>query len=182
MRRSRGLQRRILAIDPTYRGFGYVVLEGSDRLVDWGLCEVRTDKKDKTLRKIGELARLCGPDVLVVEDIRHRDCRRGERAMDLIEAIATLAREMDVRVRCVPVAAVRQRFAELGATNKDAVAKILASQFPELDSFRPPRRRTWMPEAEQMAVFDALSLALSGESSSFRTISIAKEESIDAIA
>jgi Holliday junction resolvasome RuvABC endonuclease subunit len=135
---------RILAIDPTYRGFGYAVLEESDRLVDWGVCQIRTEKKERTLRKIADLIRRFGPDIVIVEATRHQDCRRGQQARDLIDAIAALARTMDAAVRRVPMATVREHYAELGATNKDAVARLIVQQFPELERFLPPKRKPWM--------------------------------------
>jgi hypothetical protein len=33
-------EKRVLAIDPTHRGFGYVILEGPERLIDWGTRHV----------------------------------------------------------------------------------------------------------------------------------------------
>jgi hypothetical protein len=149
---------RILAIDPTHRGFGYVVIEEPDWLVDWGVCQVRTDKRERTLHKIADLIRRFGPDIVVIEATRHQHCRRGQHARDLIERIAALARTMDVAVRRVSMATVREHYADLGASNKDAVARLVADRFPELESFLPPRRRPWMPEDERMAIFDALAL------------------------
>lgn len=35
--------KRVLAIDPNSRGFGFAVLEGPDRLIDWGVVHVRAD-------------------------------------------------------------------------------------------------------------------------------------------
>lgn len=37
-------QFRILAIVPSYRGFGFVILEGQDTLVDWGVKTVKGNK------------------------------------------------------------------------------------------------------------------------------------------
>ena len=67
---------------------------------------------------------------------------------------------MDAAVCRVPMATVREHYAELGATNKDAVARLIVQQFPELERFLPPKRRPWMPEDERMAIFDALALAM----------------------
>lgn len=150
---------RILAIDPTYRGFGYVVIEEPDQLVDWGVYQVRIKKRERALNKIADLIRHCDPDMIVLEATRHEHCRRGQRARDLIERIAALARTMGVGVRRVSMATVREHYADLGATNKDAVARLVVDRFPELESILPPRRRPWMPEDERMAVFDAVALA-----------------------
>jgi hypothetical protein len=38
---------RVVAIDPATRGFGFAVLEGANRLIDWGVKETKTDKEAK---------------------------------------------------------------------------------------------------------------------------------------
>jgi RNase H-fold protein (predicted Holliday junction resolvase) len=160
MNQARTPFQRILAIDPTYRGFGCVVVEEPERLVDWGVCQVRTEKRDRTLRKVADLIHHWEPNIVVVEATRHQHCRRGEHARDLVEAIAALARTMNVAFRRVPMATVREHYADLGATNKGAVARLVVDRFPELESFLPPRRKAWMPEDERMAIFDAMAMAL----------------------
>jgi len=40
---------RVLAIDPSTRGFGFAVLEGPDRLIDWGVKETKVDKNRRSL-------------------------------------------------------------------------------------------------------------------------------------
>lgn len=159
--RRRNTTRRILAIDPTHRGFGYVVLEGSDRLVDWGLRQWRRGKSSNAVDRVCNLIRRVTPDVLVIEDTRCDSCRRGERVREFLDRVAA-ATISEVRVRRVAAAAVRARFSAAGAKNKDAVARILAAQFPELAPLLPPPRKPWKSEDERMAVFDAAALAANG--------------------
>lgn len=156
MRRS---WRRILAIDPTHRGFGFVVLEEPEQLVDWGVRQVRGDKTRRTIDRVSDLVRRFTPDMLVIEDIDHPDCRRGDRVRELLHALESIAHTWEVRLCRVPVAIVRRRYWAVGAMNKDAVARDLVAQYPELESVLPRRRRTWMPEHEGMSVFDALAMA-----------------------
>lgn len=159
MKREHHHFHRMLSLDPTSRGFGYAILEIPDLLIDWGVCQVRTDKKERVLRKVAALIHRFAPDIVVVENIHQERCRRGPRVRDLIESIVSLARAMDVAVGRVAMRDVRDHFAEAHAKNKDAIAKQIAGQFPELDPILPPRRRLWMPEDERMAVFDAISMA-----------------------
>lgn len=156
-RRSR--RRRVLAIDPTHRGFGYVVLEEPDRLVDWGLCQQRSGQGSDGVRRVRDLVRRLSPDVLVIEDTRCGRCRRNERVRDFLDRVAA-ATISDVRLCRVAAATVRARFAALGAKNKDAVARILAAQFPELALSLPPPRKPWKSEDERMAIYDAGAFAM----------------------
>jgi hypothetical protein len=44
-----------VAIDPTHLGFGYVIFEGSDRLIDWGVRHVEGDKNKDSIAAVREL-------------------------------------------------------------------------------------------------------------------------------
>ena len=59
---------RVLAIDPSTRGFGFAVLEGPERLIDWGVKETKIDKNKRTLKLDRGFDRPISTD---------RDCRRG---------------------------------------------------------------------------------------------------------
>src|SRR5882762_9400337 len=82
---------RILAIDPSTRGFGFVVLEGPSRLIDWGVKETKTDKNKRSLKLIANLIEQYGPAAIVVEDYAGKGSRRCRRAAELIDGISTLA-------------------------------------------------------------------------------------------
>jgi Holliday junction resolvasome RuvABC endonuclease subunit len=77
----------MLAIDPATRGFGFAVLEGPNRLIDWGVKETKTDKKRRTLKLIAELIDWYRPGIIVLEDISAQQSRRCNRVESLIEAI-----------------------------------------------------------------------------------------------
>jgi RNase H-fold protein (predicted Holliday junction resolvase) len=66
----------VIAIDPSTRGFGFAVLEGPERLVDWGVKETRTDKNRRSLELIADLIEIYQPRVLVVEDYTGKASRR----------------------------------------------------------------------------------------------------------
>ena len=73
------------------RGFGFVVLEGGTKLLDWGTRSIREDKTETTLTKIQELIELYRPDLVVAEatlkSAEFDDPRRGhltpEEALDM---------------------------------------------------------------------------------------------------
>src|SRR5213594_542544 len=82
---------RVLAIDPTTKGFGFVIFEGPERLIDWGVAYVGRDKKAGALLRVTALLRRYDPDILVIEDHASRACRRRDRVRDLLRAIPHLA-------------------------------------------------------------------------------------------
>jgi len=151
---------RVLAIDPTSKGFGFAVLEGTDRLVDWGTRTCQGDKEAACMKAVMELCDWYGPDVLMLEDCTARGSRRRARVRALLRRIAALAMKANVRVRFIPWSRVYPALIPEKAPTKDENARAVAARFPELARQLPPVRRPWMSEDERMAIFDATALAL----------------------
>ncbi len=152
--------RRVLAIDPTHRGFGYVVFEGPEFLVDWGVRSVHSPKNPRCAESAARLIDLYRPDVLILEDASATGCRRQARVRGLLDELVTLARQRGVRVHRVSRQNVRKTFASQGASNKYRIARVIATRFPELTPHLPPERKPWMSEDQRMAMFDAAAFAL----------------------
>ena len=152
--------RRVLAIDPTTRGFGFAVFESQTTLIDWGVKSTRTEKQAKTLTKIRELIRHYQPQVLVFEDCAGRGSRRCRRIKCLLHSLRDLALRERLTCRRLSPAQVRRIFQVFGATTKHQIALAVAQQLPELAPNLPPYRKPWMSEDYRMAIFDATALAL----------------------
>lgn len=157
--KNEGSPFRVLALDPTSRGFGFVVFEGPETLIDWGLAHVRPADQYKALARIEALIKLHQPDLVVVENTAARDSRRSLRVKELLKAIVQLAQERKVRVQRVSRRDVRQAFANGGAVTKEQIASVIASRYRELASRLPPPRKIWMSEDVRMSLFDAAALA-----------------------
>lgn len=158
MRRRPSIQ-RVLAIDPTSRGFGFTVLEGTHRLVDWGLKDARRDK-EAVLAKLQDILDRYQPDVLVLEDVTDPRSRRGPTARRMIRGALALAADSGVKTKLASMARVRSAFGGRGRCTKYEVTDAIAKQFPELAVHRPRRRKPWMSEDERQAIFDAAALVL----------------------
>lgn len=152
--------KRVLAIDPTTKGFGFALLEGPDLLVDWGTREARGDKHAGCLKLTAELMDRYGPDVIVTEDPNRSDARRCGRVRELIRAISESARERGCKVRAFARSQIHTTVASVGARTKQEIAVAIADRFPELAPRLPPVRKPWMSEDARMSIFDAMALAL----------------------
>jgi hypothetical protein len=150
---------RILAIDPMHKGFGYVVIEDSTLLVDWGVAHVRGPKHIGCLSRLSELVEQYEPDLVVIEDPAV-DSRRWARVQRLLADIRVWGEKRGVRVRMLSRRRVRKVFAEWNAQIKEEIAAVIATQFPELAFQLPPHRKCYMSEDARMSIFDAASLAL----------------------
>src|SRR3989441_3743103 len=160
MNRMPAQQIRVLAIDPFTRGFGFVILEGPEHLVDWGMKEVRKNKAARSLKQLADLIEHYQPDVIVAEDCMDKHCRRSSRVRELIQEILELAVNKKVKTDSVAKHTVKVACLKSGARTKDEIASVIAKRFPELALRRPPVRQSWMSEAERMSIFDAAAFAL----------------------
>src|SRR5436190_4891610 len=154
-------QIRVLAVAPSSRGFGFVVLEDNKMLVDWGVKSVRGDKNTASLVKVKELIRDYAPTLVVLEDMRGKDCRRSPRVQTLAQKIIQWAASHKLKTRLVSQKAVRSALSLEPVATKHEVATRLAERLPqELSSRLPPKRKPWMSEDYRMNIFDAVALAV----------------------
>lgn len=152
---------RILAIDPTTRGFGFSVMEGKDYLIDWGVKEGRANDKDThCLNNISELIDRYMPDVIVLEDFNGMGSKRCHRIQTLIMKIIELCKAKNIKTHSFSRSKIKEVFALHGAVTKHEIAQTIAGDFPELASRLPPPRKCYMSEDYRMSIFDAMSLAL----------------------
>jgi len=151
---------RIVAVHPTSRGFGFAVLEGPGRLIDWGTRTAPPDRDGPTLDGVRSLIALYRPAAMIVEDPAGPTCRRCPRVKALIGSLKDLAGRS--RVMAIPVTRteVRRLFARAQAATKHEIARTIAEHFPELEPRLPPRRKPWMSQDERMSIFDAVAFGL----------------------
>lgn len=149
---------RVLGIAPSSRGFGFAVLEG-DNLVEWGVRTAkRENKNSKLLAKVKDLLTMCQPEAIILEDISP-PVRRASRIRDLHTEIIEAARTERIKIVILPRRKVREAIVSDESGTKQEVAEMLAKRFPEeLGAHLPRKRKAWMSESHQMAMFDAVAL------------------------
>ncbi len=160
MSRTLAQDRCVLAIDPANRSFGFVVMEGHDCLVNWGLKAPRDHTAAKDLHGVKNLIERYQPDVIAVEDAEDKESRRCRRVRRLIRNVHSLGMRKNIPVKSFSRAEVKMEFGKDGATTKHQIATAIVDRFPELAPRLPPPRALWQQENCQMAVFNAMSFAL----------------------
>jgi hypothetical protein len=161
MTSASNLKTRVLAVDPTPRGFAFVVFEGPELLLDWGLSDVKPDRKNALcLTRIESLMSRYVPDVVVLEAYDGRGSHRRRRVRSLIRSIRRLASRRGFRSRTFSRGQIRRAFGALGKATKHPIAVEIAQRFPELAERLPRVRKPWMSEDERMSIFDAAAMAL----------------------
>ncbi len=151
----------MLAVDPTSRGYAFCVLEGPNRLIDWGTRTARKDKEWECLSKLGQLIEELQPDLVVVEDCGKPGSRRCARVRELVGAFVELAKQRKVKTARVSRREVEATFADSGARSKQEIAAAIAKRFPELGPHLPTPRKLWTSEDCRMNIFDAVRMVLS---------------------
>jgi Holliday junction resolvasome RuvABC endonuclease subunit len=152
-------EKRVLAIDPTTKGFGFAVLEGPAMLIDWGVKKARGERNGGCIKHATELIRRYQPGVLVVEHTAATGAQRCSRVRQLIEDLLALASDSRVRTKRVSRRRAQQCFSKTGSATKRQIALALTERFPELEPHLPPVRKLWMSEDERMGIFDAVAFA-----------------------
>jgi hypothetical protein len=153
-------KKRILAISPSARGFGYCTTEGG-RILEWGYKGVEGDKNLHSIAKIRRLMKQCLPDVLVLQDVnaKVKGCRRSRRIKALHRKIIKLATAQKCEVSLMSGQSLRNSITGSVKGTKQQMAESLAKKFPELAAKLPPKRRAWDSENGRMDLFDAVGLA-----------------------
>lgn len=152
---------RILSITPSIKGFGFAVLEGEERLVNWGVTSVRGDKNNQCLAKVKEMIVHYQPAVMVLQDCSAKDSRRSPRIRKLSKRIIALGGRCNVRVALFSRKQVMKIFLPDGEGTKHTIAEIVAKRFPEELGFQlPPKRKLGHGENSRMDMFDAVALVL----------------------
>lgn len=145
---------RILAIDPAPKGFGFAVLEGRDRLIDWGVARVWAKSEMEFVARVDAMVTRYRPTLLTVPEIPDEP-RRAKAAR---RVAALLAQQGNLRVKIIFVSRMQVKSALPGTKHERAV--LVARHFPELQSWSPPPRRPWMTEDERIHIFEAVGLAM----------------------
>ncbi len=139
---------------------GFAVLEGPSFLVDWCTLDLRGANNDERMEKICATLAWFLPDTVIVEDVKAKGCMKGARTRLLIKRLKTETKLREINVETISRVEVRKFFAPLGGHNKDAIARVVTSQFPEMATSRPKERQAWDCEQYAMATFEAASFAL----------------------
>lgn len=157
---------RVLAVALRSRAFGFAVLEGGTRIVDWGTRTTRAEKTRRTLASVRALLARYRPDWLLLEDSRAPGSRRHPRIRVLLERIRRLAADESVRSRAISRSKVQGTFASSGARTRHEIAVAITRLFPEIEDRLPPYREAYMSEDDRLSIFDAVSFALAHSLSS----------------
>lgn len=148
----------LLALFPNSIGIGYVCLQVPDRLFDYGVATTKPVLNGKLLKRVERFMDYYRPKVILLKEVTEQG--NGKRTDKLIEAITTLAGEKDIAVFRYTRQQVNDVFEVFHATTKHEKVQKIAQMLPEL-AHRAPRDRKWYEKEDyNMALFNAVALAV----------------------
>ena len=152
--------RRVLALDLRPRSLGFVVFEGPDHLLDWGV-KIFRDLGGHEVPASQRLALLLHEFEPAIVLLKSSVWTRQSTKPQLTSILDEIRREGKDRiaVRLISTRRIRRLFPG-DVRNKDDLASRVAAHFPDLAWKLPPRRKFWNREHYRMSIFDAAALAL----------------------
>jgi hypothetical protein len=151
----------VMSVFPYVRGIAYVVFEGPNSPVDWGICDPHGDhKKHRAIQIIAARIERYSPDILIFRNRAGIRPARNWRHAALMEALEKLAKRKGISIARYSRDEVRQSFASLGSSTRYAIVQTIAKQVPIFETYMPPIRKIWKAEDRRMGMFDAAALAL----------------------
>ena len=150
--------KRIFAFDPNTKGFGYIVLEGIENIIEWGVKDSLKNKNESSIGKIKSLLEFYQPDEMIVEDCSKNN-RRHARVKQLITLSLKHAEKFNINTCLISNTSIKDYFKKLNCKNKHQIAQEIAKHYDVLKRILPPKRRIWMSEDSRMSIFKAVSLA-----------------------
>src|SRR5262249_52669874 len=123
---------RVLVIDMRTQRFGFVLLDASGVLIDWGICGYHTNVPDVLHRKLSRICAHYAPIRILVRHVKHRDPRGNELLNSYLRVLQKEAGLHLIPLRIINASEVREYFLAQGRNNKHEVAQVVAASFPEL--------------------------------------------------
>src|SRR5579883_1883015 len=134
------ISRRVLAIIPKHRGFGFVVVESLTVPLDWGFCACRLQSIGREIKALSQIITLVNryqPDRVLIEKV-DGNSRRGDRIRLLLASIENLAIWHETKLLKISLSKVRKVFGAFGVSTKEQLARVIAHHVPELAPLLPP--------------------------------------------
>ena len=147
-------QQRILCLDIRPRSFAFVVFEGPKVVLDWGARSFRRGVNAVRVPlglKVARLLHEYAPCALVLER------PRTSKHLRIVAAIRKQAKTHKIPIRLLSARTIDAVFSGSN-DNKDQIASVLTTRFPDLLSVLPPKRKPWQSEDYRMSIFDAAAL------------------------
>lgn len=139
---------RIIAFDLRPQTLGFVVFEGKESVIDWGVKAFPGGAYAVRIplsAKVEGLIAAYVPDAIVLRK------RRGTDA--ILSEVEQVAKDNHVAVHFLTLRTIKSSFP--GCRNKHQIASAVSDELVDLRFLLPPKRKIWKKEDYRMRIFDA---------------------------
>jgi hypothetical protein len=143
------ISEKLLSLEVHPLSYGFIVFEGPDQVIDWGVRTFHKSVRVPMKKKLGILIDEYRPRTVLVARTR---------AVLRLRVLENAARGRGVRVLTFPSHFANKAFPD--ARNKDERALAVAGRLPALSPYIPPKRKPWKPEHYRMSIFGAAAIGL----------------------
>jgi NAD-dependent DNA ligase len=157
---SKETNKIVFAVYPNANGFGFVYMENARKLIDFGAVRINPISNRRVIERIRRSINYLRPSIVIVQDPESKSSRTGRRVKQVIKNVLVLAEELKLKTEQYSRDQIREVLEQFGATTKYEISQVLIKEFVELERKLPKKRELWTSEDRNMAIFDALSLAL----------------------
>jgi len=153
----------VLGFHPAAYGFGWVLFESNQMLLDWGTFDAQGRANASCLQKLETILEKYRPKTLVIEAFDDARSKRHDRVKALCRDVIRDAKARKIETRVVS----RDRIAAaLGApsySSREQIAEIVAGLVDALQPELPRHRQVWEGERWGLAMFSAAACVLASQ-------------------
>lgn len=150
----------VMGIHPTARGFGWILFEGSNHPVDWGIASAKGAQSSRYKARLKRLLSRYEPSTVVFEEFEGTESRRDRRIRSLYRSMINLAKNIGANTPIYGRDMVSECLTGNSTATRGQIAQAVAERVPVLRRRLPPVRKSWMMEDGRQCLFDAAALAI----------------------
>lgn len=150
----------VFSIYPNANGFGFVYMSEPRKLIDYGSVRINPISNKRVMERIKKSFVYFRPSIVILLDPYGKSSRTGGRVRRLLRKITDYSTIEGLKVAHYSRDQIRDVFEQFGARTKYEISQLLLTEYKELERKSPKKRKLWTSEDRNMAIFDALSLAL----------------------
>jgi len=167
MEARRVRQLRVLGIDPCRKGIGFGVIDGSGRLIDWGVARLYSTNDEEFLVRLDALASRNRATLLVLQETA--GTMRGAVAKRRALLATEYWRAREVASRVIQRRLLDAHFGLGHRASKHDLSLAVCDIYPELRVHLPPKRRPWDSESPRTRMFLAVALSVCAVAAPLKT-------------
>ena len=153
----------ILALDIRPSMFGFAALEGSSRLLDWGMRRIEKGKRPlrtAVTARILPLLDFHRPGYVVVRSRNYHSAALNRRRATIVDSIRGESIRQSIKFRKLTTRQVRRQLLPGGSGTKYQIAAQMAKHFEALSWRLSHPRKPYQSESVAMLVFDAVAVGM----------------------